>query len=43
VTRALSLKAADRSSANVDAVMLLRHAAHGKPGRLWAAPRFPDS
>jgi phosphatidylserine/phosphatidylglycerophosphate/cardiolipin synthase-like enzyme len=37
VTRALSLKAPDRSSANVDAVTLLRHAADGKPGRLLIA------
>jgi len=37
VTQALSLKAADRSSANVDAVALLRRAAAGKPGRLLIA------
>lgn len=37
VTRALSLKAQDRSSANLDAVTLLRHAADGNPGRLLIA------
>ena len=37
VTRALSLRAPDRSSANVDAVTLLRNAADGKPGRLLVA------
>jgi hypothetical protein len=37
VTRALSLKAQDRSSANLDAVTLLRHAANGNPGRLLVA------
>lgn len=37
VTRALSLKAPHRSSANWDAVTLLRHAADGKPGRLLVA------
>lgn len=37
VTRALSLKAPDRSSANVDAVMLLRDVADGKPGELLVA------
>jgi hypothetical protein len=37
VTRALSLKAQDRSSANLDAVTLLRHAADGNPGRLLVA------
>jgi phosphatidylserine/phosphatidylglycerophosphate/cardiolipin synthase-like enzyme len=37
VTRALSAKAPDRSSANVDAVKLLRQVADGKPGRLQVA------
>jgi phosphatidylserine/phosphatidylglycerophosphate/cardiolipin synthase-like enzyme len=37
VTRALSLRTADRSSANVDAVTLLRNAADGKRGTLLVA------
>lgn len=37
VTRALSLKAPERSSANLDAVNMLRHAAHTKPGQLTVA------
>lgn len=37
VTRALSLTAPDRSSANVEAVTLLRQAGEGRPGKLVVA------